>query len=187
MVKNRMKRFFKKYGYYFVGALLLVAIGITTAYASLGRKSGSGVIDVGTEPLTFRLPMNNAVVLKEYTEDHIFNSTLNQYRTHRAYSITSEDLKVFAVARGTVTEIGKSFELGNYIVITHENGLKSFYASMADDVLVSANSQVEKGQALGFAANTAENFSRDGNHLLFQMYKQNELINPATYLNFSDK
>lgn len=189
MVKNSVIKFLKKYGYYVVGFLLLVAIGVTTFMTtSTGSQTDNdAVIDVGANPITFRMPMNSLTVLKEYSEEHILNQTLDQWTTHRAYSLTSEDLKVYAIAKGTVEETGYTFELGNYVVIAHENGLKSFYGSLNNELLVSKGANVEKGQTLALASDSAENYFKDGNHLFFRMYNNAEIINPSQYLAFSNK
>lgn len=188
-MKSTITKFLKNYGYYVVGFMLLLAIGVTTFMTTTSnpKQDGGSVIDVGTNPITFRMPMNNLTVLKEYSEEHILNETLNQWATHRAYSLTSEDLKVFAVAQGTVDEVGYTFELGNYIVVDHGNGLKSFYASLGNDLLVSKGAKVEKGQTIGTASDTAENYSLDGQHLFFRMYNEAEIVNPSQYLAFSNK
>jgi hypothetical protein len=184
-----LTKFLKRYGYYVVGLVLLLAIGVTALMTATGNKiNDGGVIDVGTDTISFRLPMNNLTVIKEYTpEELIFNKTLAKYTNHKAYSLTSEDLKVFSVARGTVEEIGNSFELGKYIILAHEDGLKSYYGSLDQDVFVSKGSTVEKGQVLGTASDSAENYSLEGNHLFFRMYNGNELVDPAQYLNFGNK
>jgi len=187
MVRKNLVNFFKKYGYYVVGGLLLIAIGVTLM-SVVNTNPQNGVIDVSSEPLSFRLPMNEVTVLKEYSDTELlWNQTLKQYEAHKAYTITSENLKVFAAARGTVSEVGNTFELGNYVVITHEDGLKSMYASLSEDVLVSVNATVEKGQMIGSAGTTSRHQSEDGNHLYFELYKDNVKINPSTYLNFDIK
>lgn len=189
MIKKNLISLFKTYGYYVIGGLLLLAIGFTLMYTTSNNLSQTGeVIDVSAEPISFRLPMNEATVLKEYSDTELlYNETLNQWEAHKAYSLSSEDLKVFAVARGVVSEVGNTYALGNYIVITHEDGLKSLYASLADDVLVSTGTNVEKGQYLALASDSAGTQSLDGNHLYFEMLKDEVVVNPSTYLNFDNK
>lgn len=189
MVKINLINFFKKYGYFVVGGFLLLAIGFTLMFATTAPKNPAEVvIDVGAEPLSFRLPMNDATVLKEYSDTELlYNQTLNQWEAHKAYTLTSTDLKVYAVARGTVSEVGNSYALGNYVVITHEDGLKTMYASLGEDLLVSSGTKVEKGQFLGLATDSAGNQSLDGNHLYFRMLSNDVVVNPSTYLSFENK
>lgn len=188
MVKKNFVRFFKKYGYYVVGGILLIAIGVTLmSVVNFGAKNNA-VIDVSAEPLSFTMPMNELTVVKEYSDTQlIYNATLNQWEAHKAYSLTSANLNVYAVARGTVSEVGNSFKLGNYVVITHEDGLKSVYGSLSETVSVKLNDVVEKGQLLGTASTSASTQTKEGNHLHFEMYKDNVVINPSTYLNFESK
>lgn len=188
MFNKKLVKWFQKYGYYVVGGILLLAIGVTLMSVVNGAPSTPAAIDVSAEPISFRMPMNELTVLKEYSDTELmFNKTLGQWEAHKAYSLTSEDLKVFAVARGTVSEVGNNFALGNYVIITHEDGLKTMYASLADDVLVSNGTVIQKGQLLGTASTSAGNQSEDGNHLHFVMYHNNATINPSTYLNFGNK
>jgi murein DD-endopeptidase MepM/ murein hydrolase activator NlpD len=187
MVKTNLVQLFKKYGYYVVGGCLLLAIAFTLSFVtSAGRPDA--VIDVSSEPLSFRMPMNELSVIKHYSDTELlYNKTLNQWEAHKAYNVTSPDLKVFAVARGVVAEVGQTFALGNFVVITHEDGLKTVYGSLAEDVLVSVGTNVQKGQLIGLASDSAGHQSEDGNHLHFEIYKDNAIVNPSTYLNFDNK
>lgn len=187
MLRKNLINGFKKYGYYVVSGLMLIAIGITLMTV-VNSPNTKNVIDVSSEPISFRLPMNELTVLKEYSDTELlYNKTLNQWEAHKAFSVTSEDLKVFSVAKGTVTEVGSDYERGNFVVIDHGDGLKTLYASLSDEVLVSAGTTVEKGQLIGTASTSATNQTEDGNHLHFVMYKNNAVVNPTTYLNFDNK
>lgn len=187
MFGKKLVNWFQKYGYYVVGGILLLAIGFTLMNV-VNTNPTPDAIDVSGEPLSFRLPMNEVTVIKEYSDTELmFNKTLGRWEAHKAYALTSEDLKVFAVARGTVSEVGKNNDLGNYVIITHEGGLKTMYASLDENVLVSNGTTIEKGQLIGMASDSAEHFSKEGKHLHFVMYKNDTKVNPSTYLSFGNK
>lgn len=101
---------------------------------------------------------------------------------------TSGD-SIYAVEKGIVVE--KNYQgngFGYYVVIEHENGLRSLYAHLNKAAIVSVSkdkknpTKVEKGQIIGYLGNTGNS---TGSHLHFEMYNPSdydEIINPwVTY------
>lgn len=92
--------------------------------------------------------------------------------------------KVFAVnaiADGKVLKITKDDILGTTIKVEHANNLIAIYQSV-NEVKVKENEQVVKGQEI--ATSGTNSIGSDlGNHLHFELYKDNILVNPETFFN----
>ncbi|MEG1516958.1 MAG: peptidoglycan DD-metalloendopeptidase family protein [Raoultibacter sp.] len=94
-----------------------------------------------------------------------------------------EGTPYYAAADGTVIIAGFSGSAGNWIVISHGNGLITKYMH-SSAIYVSAGQQVSKGQNIGAVGNTGNSF---GAHLHFQVETgasswSGTPVNPFTYL-----
>lgn len=191
MEKQKLIAFFKKFGYYIVAGILLIAIGVTLMIATSNLETApkdDNIIDVGSQPITFGLPMIDFTVLSEYNDQiPLYNKTLNVFEAHKFYKLTSENLDVYAVANGTVTKTGFDNDFGYYVVITHLDGFKSYYASLDQNLNVKTGDTVQKGQLLGKASDSAMVEVLDGAHLHFELFKDDKKVNPSNYLNFEGK
>ena len=61
---------------------------------------------------------------------------------------SSATAMVYAVAGGTVREVGTNEDIGNYIIISHGSSAESIYGNLAN-IRVSANERVKKGEIIG--------------------------------------
>lgn len=97
---------------------------------------------------------------------------------------------ILAFEAGVVKEVRKNVEgidrtkhtAGNYVKIEHENGyatryLHLKYNSIPDNIVVGA--KVAKGDKIGFMGNTGDSY---GAHLHFEVWKNEERIDPTPYL-----
>ncbi|MFC4302415.1 M23 family metallopeptidase [Cohnella boryungensis] len=85
---------------------------------------------------------------------------------------------IFAAGDGRVKEAGFNLTRGNYIIITHRNGLESWYMHLS-------KIEVEQAQAINRGARIGEmgNSGRStGPHLHFQIVASEKPINPLPYL-----
>ena len=119
--------------------------------------------------LSFINPINNGKVVSDFDENKgVYSISI------RPESLI-EDTKVISSEEGKVDSIEKRADRNNVIVIEHTNGYKTVYSGV-DDVTVSINKTVEKGEQLGYL----NNLSR----LDFVIIKDNErLKNSSEYIN----
>lgn len=191
--QNKFLLFFKRYGYYFIAGILVVAIGLTLILATRQPQlnivpDDSDVVDVGAQPISFTLPMKDLTVLKAFSDSELqYNKTMKEWSAHKAYDFTANDLSVYAVASGTVSDVTESYLMGTIIEITHKDGFKSVYSSLENDTLVKEGDQVEKGQKIGSASSTASSESSEEKHLHFELLKDDAKVDPSNYLNLSNK
>lgn len=197
--KNKFVNWFKKFGAYCIAGGVVFTIALTIFVTSLTTENPSSitseannpVVSVDAKPvsvLTFTLPMNNATILKDYSRDSLFfNNTIGRWEFHEGLDFISDDLKVYAVATGTVSNIYSDYANGTVIEISHTNGLTSVYSSLNQDVLVNVGDVVTKGQEIALADDSAESESADGAHLHFEMLEGSNNIDPANYLDLEKK
>lgn len=182
------KKFMKKYGYYMLAFLAVIAIGLT---AGLGVGSEQEVPNVPTGATEVKMvcPMDSPEVLKWYSDTELFyNSTLKQWESHKGIDLTSNvSGNVFSVLDGTVTDCSYSYEDGYSITISHADGLSTTYCSLANVDNVKKGDEVARGQKIGEISNTASNESLDGNHLHFQVMLNGKKVDPSNYITFENK
>ena len=85
---------------------------------------------------------------------------------------------IVAAAKGTVTFAGNYGGYGNLIIITHENGIQSYYGHCSK-LYANVGDEVEAGDLI--AAVGATGFAT-GNHLHFEIRKDGKTINPQLYI-----
>ncbi len=103
---------------------------------------------------------------------------------HRGIDISGANASgklIVAGASGTVTEAGwNTGGYGNFVVISHGNGVETLYAHMLDNsIMVSAGDVVQKGQTIGRVGNTGYSF---GAHLHFEVRVNGNRLDPAPFL-----
>ena len=98
------------------------------------NSSNNAFIAVGTKPVKFVAPMENATLVKDFSNKELqYNDTLKQWEIHKALDIVSDtSSNVLAIANGTVTNVYNNYLEGGVIEITHENGIKSVYKSLEE-------------------------------------------------------
>ena len=138
-------------------------------------------------PLTFTAPCMGTVTVNYSDTVLVWNSTLGQYSTHLAVDFVAEDLRVLAVAGGTVKEVGYDALNGNYVIITHKDGYESRYFSLADGITLKAGDTVVEGDVIGTMSTTMAKESLDGNHLHFEMSKDGVDIDPLSVIILNEK
>lgn len=104
--------------------------------------------------------------------------------THKRHGHKGIDLAaprntpVYATADGVVTYSGRNGGYGNFVKLNHQNGYKTAYAHM-NKISVRKGKTVKKGDLIGYVGSTG---ASTGNHLHYEVYYQDKLIDPATVL-----
>ena len=137
--------------------------------------------------ISFVSPVEGAVI-REYTNDTIYSKTLNTWRTREGIDFKAEiGSPVVSVLDGVVEKIDNDLtERGEYIVIKHEDGFKTMYTNLDEEVKVVIGQKVRKGEVIATVGNSSGNYSNEdyGAHLNFVMYLNNEEVNTSEYINF---
>lgn len=90
----------------------------------------------------------------------------------------AEGTPTYAAAAGTVIIAGWSNSAGNWVVISHGNGLVSKYMHHSS-ITVSAGQYVQKGQQIGYVGSTGYS---TGAHLHFQVELNGVAVSPDAYM-----
>lgn len=91
---------------------------------------------------------------------------------------TSSGTSIKAAAGGTVSYAGWKGSYGNLVVISHGNGIQTYYAHCSS-LLVSAGQSVSQGQVIARVGSTGNS---TGPHLHFEIRKNGTTLNPQNYV-----
>lgn len=131
------------------------------------------------------------VLARAYTEDTIYCETLGTWRTKSGIDVKANiGEKVIAALDGVVEKVDNdNTELGKYIIINHQNGLKTVYSNLDENVVVKQGQKVTKGQQIGKVGKTAGNYSSEkyGDHLHFEVLKDNAKVDPTKYVSYKQQ
>ena len=87
-------------------------------------------------------------------------------------------VKIIAPANGEVVRKGYSKWLGNYLVVEHNNHIKTIYGHL-DSVFVERGARVKRRALLGFMGNTGLSTS---SHLHYSVLVRGRPVNPMLYI-----
>lgn len=187
-MKEKFIKGLKKYrGYlYSVLAVVLVALILTLSLAASKPKQ-EGEVVVNTDPIKFAMPISNATILMGYdAEEPQYIKDLNCWEIHKGLDLlASVGDEVLACYDGTVTKISNNYLDGTIIEITHKDGIVSVYKGLSNETKVKVNDVVTLGQAIGTVGDANE--SETGSHVHFEIIKDNEKIDPLSYIEISGK
>ena len=85
---------------------------------------------------------------------------------------------IVAAADGTVTFAGTNGGYGNLVIITHENGVQSYYGHCSK-IYANEGDEVKAGDLIAAVGMTG---FATGNHLHFEIRKNGSTINPQRYI-----
>ena len=186
--KKNMKNYLKKYGYYIALALLVVFLAVAIIVTStLAENPQENMVPTNAEVITFTSPVMNGTVLKGYSDTELqYNKTLNVWEVHKAVDFAAEiGTDVLAAYDGKVTNISTNLLSGTVVEIDHGNGLKTTYGSLDSNVAVKLGQSIAKGDIIGKASNTATAETSTEGEVHFEVWKDGNLVDPASYLDIS--
>jgi murein DD-endopeptidase MepM/ murein hydrolase activator NlpD len=113
-----------------------------------------------------------------------YNQTTRDWRVHGGVDLAAEaGTEVKAAADGEVYTVYEDDSMGTTVVIQHQGGYTTHYASLAEDVRVKAGDQVTLGQTIGTVGSTALMESALGDHVCFRVTCDGDVVDPAEFLN----
>lgn len=129
--------------------------------------------------LTAAPPMDSKIT-QDFSDDTlIYNETTGDWRTHEAVDYAGKiGDAVHAAADGTVLAVGEDPVLGNYITISHAQGLTSLYAGIKDPA-VSEGDSVTQGQQIAVLGDPMPLEEKQGVHLHFAVSGEQGQKDPA--------
>mgnify|MGYP002644525026 CR=1 FL=1 len=135
------------------------------------------------EELAFKAPVSGEIIKDFAMDTLVYSNTLEEWTTHSGIDIKADKTSIVVAAEaGTVESIKNDPRYGLTVTISHVNGFKTVYSNLLTTEFISENETVEKGQTIGTVGETASFEIADEPHLHFEMYKDNQLVNPTIYL-----
>ena len=212
MSKRKFSKNLNGKGYYIALILCAVAIGISgylyyqnaddepqMSSDPVNVVATDGVQAVATEPVsteaTEPAPTEEKTLktaapvagetVAEYAMDCLsYNETTRDWRVHNGIDIAAEaGTPVMAAAAGQVYTVYDDETMGTTVVIRHDGGYTTHYASLGEDVAVEPGQTVALGQKIGTVGQTALMETALGDHLHFSVTCNGELMNPKDFLN----
>ena len=130
---------------------------------------------------SFVKPINGEKIKSIATEELVYSKTLNEWTTHKGIDYKAMlGQEVFSVAEGEIVAIDFNYMYGNYIIISHNDGYESLYANVTVLDALSVGDILEKGQIIGYLAESYGFESADETHLHFELKKDEKYIEIIT-------
>ena len=161
-----------------------VQTSVTTPNESL--PSDPAPTEESKKPGKITRPVSGNTVLDYAMEALCYNPTTRDWRVHNGIDIAAEPgTEVCAAADGTVYTVYEDETMGTTVVIRHDGGYVTKYASLAKDVSVSAGQSVKSGDVIGTVGCTALLETSIGDHLHFAVTCNGQVVDPNEFLNES--
>ena len=138
---------------------------------------------VTRKPLQTVSPVEGQIVMVYAMDSLGYNPTTRDWRVHNGVDIAAEEGSVVcAAAEGTVYTVYEDDTMGMTVVIRHQDGYITKYASLAPNVSVKAGDAVTMGQQIGYVGNTALLESAIGTHVHFSVTQNDMPVDPSDFL-----
>ena len=136
-----------------------------------------------TKPMVTAAPVEGEIVVVYAMDALGYNPTTRDWRTHNGIDIAAQaGTPVCAAAAGTVYTIYEDETMGTTVVLRHENGYVTCYASLDKALSVAVGDVVDVGQKLGTVGTSALLESAIGEHVHFCVTCNDEPVDPAEFL-----
>ncbi len=207
--EGKVKGFFKTYkktlitavfSVFAICSILAVAVSSNNAVVensnpNIEINNGDDVLPEASVPVTnpntisFILPLESFELTKDFSATNLkYNQTLKQWEAHKAVDLKADEGQtVFTVLSGKVESIKNDYLKGTMVTVLHDDGFKTVYASLKENVLVAVGDVLKQGDAIGYVSTSAKGEMIDGAHLHFEMYKNDKPVDPNLYITFEGK
>ena len=155
----------------------------TSSEEETQSTSASGLPQVNfTEASLMQWPVEGELMMDYSMENTTYFSTLDQYKLNPAIVVKAVvGAPVKAASNGTITSIADTAKTGTTLTMDMGNGYQSVYGQLTD-LLVEEGQTVKEGTILGYIAEPSKYYSIEGSSLYFAMTKDDQPIDPITYL-----
>ena len=155
------------------------------AVATQGSEDATQPLDTtpATKPAKTAKPVSGETIAEYSMDTLVYNQTTRDWRVHDGADIAAEaGTPVCAAADGTVYTVYEDETMGMTVVIRHDGGYTTKYASLAQEVPVKPGDTVTAGQTIGAVGATALMESAIGDHVHFSVSCNGEVVDPKEFL-----
>ncbi len=200
---SKIKNFFSKFagkGYYIALGACAVAIAVTAFFYAMGGDDGDVQLQdpdvpaiattptdptrptTPTKPLKTASPLAGQTVLGYAMDCLNYNPTTRDWRVHDGIDIAAEaGTAVKAAADGVVYTAYVDEKMGTTVVIRHQDGFVTTYASLDPVLAVSPGDTVKLGQTIGCVGDSALLENAIGDHVHFCVTLNDDPIDPERF------
>ena len=160
-----------------------VPVGVTVPAPTGAVEATEPKPTVVRKPIRTASPLEGEIVAVYAMDALSYNATTRDWRTHDGIDLAAEaGASVCAAAEGTVYTVYEDETMGHTVVIRHQDGYVTCYASLGEDVAVAPGDTVKLGQKIGTVGNSALLESALGDHIHFSVTRDDEPIDPQSFL-----
>jgi murein DD-endopeptidase MepM/ murein hydrolase activator NlpD len=165
----------------------LLVIGLILIFLGLGLNAGYDYYFIDEyeiiKPLPAEIPLE--IRVDRYGDGH-FGAKRKGYR-HRGIDLSAEvGTPVLAAKSGWSEKITYDDLSGNYIVLSHRDGTKSYYLHL-DKVLIKPQRWIRQGQVIGLVGKTGNaDYEEMIPHLHFEIRKDKRALNILKVFDLED-
>jgi murein DD-endopeptidase MepM/ murein hydrolase activator NlpD len=140
------------------------------------------------EKTTYISPVSGQIITAHSLTTPVFSETLEEWRVHTGIDISTEEgADVFASANGEITSVYSHPLLGNTVVLTHADGVKTVYSNLASDDSLTVGKKVNQGEKIGKVGDSSISELAKEAHLHFEVMLNDVSVNPLDYLTEESK
>ena len=160
-----------------------VPVAATTPDSGEQTQATEPKPSVVRKPIQTASPLEGEVVTVYAMDALCYNPTTRDWRVHNGIDLAAEEgASVHAAAEGTVYTVYEDETMGHTVVIRHEDGYVTCYASLSQDVAVAPGDKVTLGQKIGKVGNSALLESALGHHVHFSVTQNDAPVDPQKFL-----
>ena len=160
-----------------------VPVGVTVPAPTGAVEATEPKPTVVRKPIRTASPLEGEIVAVYAMDALSYNATTRDWRTHDGIDLAAEaGASVCAAAEGTVYTVYEDETMGHTVVIRHQDGYVTCYASLGEDVAVAPGDTVTLGQKIGTVGNSAVLESALGDHIHFSVTQNDEPVDPQKFL-----
>ncbi len=148
---------------------------ISTDESKVIRPYDDETVKIGKTYYDYKNEENQSNSIIYYENTYIQNLGVD-YTCDRVFNVMS-------ILPGTVLSVTEDDITGKTIKIRHDNDIIATYQSLSE-IIVKANDKVGQGEIIG-KSGTNQISNELGNHLHFELFYKDEIVNPEEYLNKS--
>jgi len=150
-------------------------------------------VEEESSPVAFRLfaedpaikleaPVSGKIIGAFSGDNLVYHETSGDWRTHNGTDFAAEDGEIVKASADGVVESIACNTLGNCVTIDHGNGFKTVYANLGEVSGDLLGTNVKAGDEIARISSSALSDLSQGAHLHFEVFKEDERVDPTEYL-----
>ncbi len=154
-----------------------------TQASNIETSNDSSKVTETKKDVSFIKPVEGEIIGQFAKDNLVYSETLKEWVVHTGIDIKTDKTSVIKTsANGVIKSIVNDPRYGLTVVISHDDGYETVYSNLLTAEFVVVGEEVEQGQTIGTAGNTAVFESGMECHLHFEIIKDGEYLDPTVHL-----